>query len=417
MFALLSAARKALTGQTRPDTPPVPAKRTAPRGGRRSLVLALPALALAAACQPVSMGGNSGPSINTDRPVPVALLVPRGSGDEGDAILAASLENAARMAASELNGVQIDLRVYDTQGSADVTASVTGQAISDGAKIILGPVYAANANAAGRVAASRGVNVLAFSNNPEIAGGNVFVLGPTFQNTADRLTRYAVNQGKSRIVLVSGQTPEGRAGASAVQTAAARNGASVVASVPYEFSQTGVLDAVPQVRDAAGRDAGNADAIFLTANTAGALPLFTQMLPENGLGPDKVQYIGLTRWDIPPQTLDLPGVQGGWFALPDPGLTAQFNARYTAAYGASPHPIGGLAFDGVAAIGALVRQGRSDALSVSGLTQGSGFQGVGGVFRLLPDGTNERGLAVATIQDRQVVVVDPAPRSFSGGGF
>ncbi|MGI3163383.1 penicillin-binding protein activator [Pseudooceanicola sp. 200-1SW] len=417
MFALLSAARKALTGQTRTEHRPATLAAPGPRHSRRALALALPAVALVAACQPISMGGNTGPSINTQRPVPVALLVPRGSGKDGDAILAASLENAARLAASELNGVQIDLRVYDTQGSAEVTAAVTGQAISDGAKVILGPVYAANANAAGRVAAARGVNVLAFSNNPEIAGGNVFILGPTFQNTADRLTRYAVGQGRSRIVLVSGQTPEGRASAAAVESAALRNGASVVASVPYEFSQTGVLNAVPAVRDAAGRDAANADAIFLTANTAGALPLFSQMLPENGLGPDKVQYIGLTRWDIPPQTLDLPGVQGGWFALPDPGLSAQFNSRYTAAYGTAPHPIGGLAFDGVAAIGALVRQGRSDALSTAGLTQGSGFQGVGGVFRLLPNGTNERGLAVATIQDRQVVVIDPAPRSFAGTGF
>lgn len=408
MFALLSAARKALTGRSQPET----------RGsmGRRALVLTLPALALTAACQPVSMGG-SGPSINTSKPVPVALLVPKGSGTSGDAILAASLENAARLAASQLNGVQIDLRVYDTQGNAEVTAQVTGKAIDDGAKIILGPVYAANANAAGRVAAARGVNVLAFSNNPEIAGGNVFILGPTFQNTADRLTQYAVRQGKSRIVVVSGQTPEGQASAAAVQAAALRNGATIVDTVSYEFSQQGVLNSIPAVKAAAGTGGANADAIFLTANTAGALPLYTQMLPENGLGNDTIQYIGLTRWDIPAQTLDLPGVQGGWFALPDPGLTAQFTARYTAAYGSAPHPIGGLAFDGIAAIGALVQQGRSDALSVSGLTQGSGFQGVGGVFRLLPDGTNERGLAIATIQDRKVTVIDAAPRSFSGTGF
>ena len=51
------------------------------------------------------------------------------------------------------------------------------------------------------------------------------------------------------------------------------------------------------------------------------------------------------------------------------------------------------------------------------LTQGAGFQGVSGIFRLRPDGTNERGLAVATIQNRQVVVIDPAPRAFGGAGL
>jgi len=110
-------------------------------------------------------------------------------------------------------------------------------------------------------------------------------------------------------------------------------------------------------------------------------------------------------------------VQGGWFALPDPVMAQRFRERYQTAFSAAPHPIGGLAYDGIAAIGALVGAGQSDALTGAALTQSAGFQGVGGIFRLRSDGTNERGLAVATIQNRQVVVIDPAPRSFSGLGF
>jgi hypothetical protein len=115
--------------------------------------------------------------------------------------------------------------------------------------------------------------------------------------------------------------------------------------------------------------------------------------------------------------LGLPGVQGGWFALPDPNTTAQFNARYNATYGSSPHPIAGLAYDGIAAIGALVKAGKANALTTAALTQGSGFVGVNGIFRLRPDGSNERGMAVAQIRNNQVVVIDPAPRSFGGAGF
>jgi hypothetical protein len=147
------------------------------------------------------------------------------------------------------------------------------------------------------------------------------------------------------------------------------------------------------------------------------LPLFAQLLPEAGLSPATTQYIGLTRWDIPPATLSLPGVQGGWFALPDPSLNNQFQARYGAAYGSAPHPIAGLAYDGVAAIGALVKSRGSQALTGSALTQSSGFVGVNGIFRFRPDGTNERGLAVAQIRNNQVFVIDPAPRSFVGAGF
>ncbi len=366
-----------------------------------------------AACE---TGGISsgGPSIDTSKPIPVALLVPKGSGQSGDAILAQSLENAALLAISDLQGINIDLRVYDTAGSADTAAAVATQAVGEGAKIILGPVYAEAANAVGKAMRGKNINVLAFSNNPAIAGGNVFILGPTFANTANRLTRYAAAQGKANIVVVHGSDAAGVAGQSAIQSAINGSPAKLGGAVSYDLSQQGVIDAVPRVRDTVAF--AGADALFLTATTAGALPLFSQLLPESGVSRETVQYIGLTRWDIPPQTLELPGVQGGWFALPDPSAAQQFSSRYGAAYGGVPHPIGGLAYDGIAAIGALVGAGRADALSGAALTQGAGFQGVSGIFRLRSDGTNERGLAVATIQNNQVVVIDPAPRSFSGGG-
>ena len=368
-----------------------------------------------ASCDVAINGANSGPTINTNAPVPVALLVPSGSGQTGDDVLAQSLENAARLAMSELQGVQIDLRVYSTAGNAQQAASQTTQAINDGARIILGPVYAEAANAAGVAASARNINVLSFSNNTTIAGGNVFVLGPTFQNTANRLMRFAGSQGKTSVVVVHSNDVAGQIGRNAIQAAGQISSASVTGVVPYELSQQDVVAAIPTVTSTVR--SVNADTVFLTATTSGALPLFAQLLPEAGVRPGEVQYIGLTRWDIPTQTLDLPGVQGGWFALPDPTVSQRFASRYQAAYGTSPHPIGGLAFDGIAAIGALVANGQSNALTGGALTQSAGFQGVSGVFRLLPDGTNERGLAVATIQNRQVVVIDPAPRSFSGAGF
>mgnify|MGYP005988626989 CR=1 FL=1 len=391
MFAVFTPARKFLKGAA----------------------LAVATFALVAACEPTTLGG--GPSINTDAPVPVALLVPKGSNQSGDALLAQSLENAARLAISDLDGVQIDLRIYATGGNAATAQAAAATAVNDGAKIILGPVFAEAANAAGVAAAKKGVNVLSFSNNTTIAGGNVFVLGPTFQNTANRLVSYASRNGKNRMLIVHADNVSGHQGRNAAVNAINKTSIAGAGVVSYDFSQQGVVNAVSQIRATA--DSSQADTIFMTADTSGALPLFSQMLPEAGLSPATTQFIGLTRWDIPAQTLSLPGVQGGWFAMPDPTLAAQFRSRYQTAYGAQPHPIGGLAYDGIAAIGALVKAGKSDALTAAALTQSAGFQGVNGVFRLLPDGTNERGLAIATIQNKQVVVIDPAPRRFGGAGF
>lgn len=385
------------------------------RLARKSLsqiVGGIAALALSA-CTPGTTTA-SGPSIDTSAPVPVALLVPSGSGQGGDEFLAKSLENAAKLAISDLSGVKIDLRVYSTGGQPGQAQAMAIKAADEGALIILGPVFAQEANAAGVAVSGRNINVLSFSNNPDIAGGNVFILGQTFESTAARLASYAARNGKSKLMVVHDNNTAGQLGLAAIRAGASSAGSSVVAVGSYEFSQNGVVAAIPGI--AASAKSSGADAIFFTADTAGALPLVTQLLRENGVSSD-TRFMGLTRWDVPTASLGLPGLQGGWFAMPDPGLYQQYQARYQAAFGAAPHPISGLAYDGIAAIGALVKQGKANALTGAALTQGSGFVGVSGIFRLRNDGTNDRGLAVAEVRGGQMVLVDPAPRSFGGAGF
>jgi ABC-type branched-subunit amino acid transport system substrate-binding protein len=374
-------------------------------------LVALLSLVWLSACE---TGGMGGPTINTRAAVPVALLVPAGSPDNG-ATLARSLENAARLAMADLQGVEIDLRVYDTAGQPAQAATVAQQAVSDGARILVGPVFADAAAAAGQAVAGRGINVLSFSNNPSVAGGNVFVLGTTFDNTANRLVRHAVAQGKGNIQIAHALDASEQIGRDAIVRAIQSSGASVAGMTGFELTQQGVINAVSDI--ARQTETSGATAIFLTSGTSGAIPFLAQLLPENGVDPAKVQYIGLQRLDVPSSALSLSGLQGAWFALPDPALTSQFAGRYQAAYGSAPHPIAGLSYDAIAAIGALVSQGQSNALTGQALTQPSGFAGVNGVFRLLPNGTNERALAVGQIQNNQVIVIDPAPRSFGGAGL
>jgi Periplasmic binding protein len=376
------------------------------------LVFGMAALALAG-CLPVG-GPSSGPAIDTSAPVPVALLVPAGSGAASDELFARNLQNAARLAISDLAGVQIDLRVYNTAGNPAQAAAMATKAADEGAKIILGPLSGIEANAAGSAVAGRAINVLSFSNNADIAGGNVFVLGTTFPNVATRLARYAVRNGAPRIMVVYDQNPGGEAGRAAIQAGVATAGGTVAGAVGYEFSQSGITKAAAGIADQV-RSSG-ANAVFLTATPDGALPMISQALIDNGVSIQMQRFIGLTRWSVPQATLALPSLQGGWFALPDQTRYPQFVSRYQAAYGEAPEPIAALAYDGIAAIGALVRQGNANALTTGALTQPAGFEGVSGIFRFLPNGANERGLAVMQVQNGQAVVVDPAPRSFGGGG-
>lgn len=371
---------------------------------------------LLAACETVPTVQTTGPSIDPSAPVPVALLIPSGSEQPSDVFLAQNFENAARLAVGDLQGVTIDLRVYDTAADPTTAAAAAIEAVNDGARIIVGPLYAENANAAGLAVATRGVNVLTFSNNTAIAGGNVFLLGSTFANTAERLTNFVVDaEGLTDFAIVYGDDLQGAVARDAIALAAQTAGGVVVSTETYELTQEAIFETAGTMAE--GIEASGADAVFLTSGVSDELASIATALPEGGISPDDYRYLGLTRWDLGPQYLGLPGAQGALIAVPDPDVAAAFEARYLAAYETAPHPLAGLAYDGIAAIGALVRSGDPQALSQTALTQPSGFQGTSGIFRLRADGTSERGLAIAEIQNAQVVVLEPAPISFAVTGF
>lgn len=362
------------------------------------------------ACDPASLsvgGGGSGGR------VAVAVLVPAGAADANVATLGQNLANAAKLAAADLEGVEIDLRIYDTGGQADRAGQLAREAIDDGASVIVGPLFAEAANAAGLVAAQAGIPVISFSNNTAVAGGNVFVLGPTFDNTAGRLLDYARRQGLSSALIVHGETEAERVGRDAILRAAQANGITVAAATGFAMSQEGVVAAVPTIVQQA--QSSGADMLFLTSNTDTALPIITQLLPENGLTPDTIQYVGLTRWDVPASAVSLPGVQGGWFAIPDTAAVSRFASRYSAAYGAAPHAVAGLGYDAVAAVGALASAG--SRITPDTLVQARGFAGASGAFRLLQNGGNQRALAIATVENRIVRVLEAAPTSFGRAGL
>lgn len=378
-------------------------------------LFALLSLAWLAACDTtLQQGADVGPTVDPGRPVQVALLVPGGSGAGSDAFLAQNLENAARLAIADLNGPQIDLRVYNTGADPAQAATVARMAVNDGAQIILGPLFAEAANAVGVAVAGSNINVLAFSNNTSIAGGNVFILGQTFDTTARRLVQYASRQGVNRFMIAHGEDIGGEMGRDAIAAAVRQNGSQVVAVESYPLSQAGIFSSTRRLVRTA--ESTGAQAIFTTAGANADLPIIATGLPEAGLSVADTRLIGLTRWDTVPQLLSLPGVQGGLFALPDQGPATLFQNRYAATYGSQPHPLAGLAYDGIAAIGALMTTG-DGALTGSALTTPQGFRGTSGMFRLLPNGQNERGLAVATIQQNQVVILEQAPRSFGAAGF
>ncbi|MCY4005478.1 MAG: penicillin-binding protein activator [Rhodobacteraceae bacterium] len=342
----------------------------------------------------------------------IALLLPYGDESRKDLMaLAESLENSARLAVRDSPTGTIDLRIYSTSGTAEGAASAAQTALADGASVILGPVFRDAATSAAAVAAAQRVPVLSFSNDSSIVGNNLFILGHTFENSADRIVQFAAANGRRDMLSIYARNEQGMKGNSAIEASIGDYDAELAGSLSYEFSQIGVVDSVPQVKELV--ETTDADIIVFTADTAGALSLLGTLLPEAGIDIEQVQFAGLTRWDIPESNLRNKGLQGGWFPLPDPNLSTSFSYRYRYEFDQVPHPLAGLAYDGIIAARSMLSSNSAHA-NVAALRAPGGFIGATGPYRFLADGHIERALAVAEIRNFRAEIISPAPRQFAG---
>jgi ABC-type branched-subunit amino acid transport system substrate-binding protein len=384
----------------------------------RSIVGAA-ALALLGACAPSKpiATGEAGISVDPNQTVKVALLAPLGSNDPGRERIGVNLVNAAKLAQADLTNASIDLVVYPDQGTSAGGAAAARQAVAEGAKIIIGPLFSTATAGAEPVAREAGVAMLSLSNNPDVAGGNAYILGNTFANSADQIVAFAQSRGLNSFGVVYPNGIGGEAARAAAEAAVQRRGGVVVASQAYNVSVESIDAAAPAAAEALRRTGANA--VILTDGPTGGLGLMAKGLRDGGVSPEAAQFLGMQRWDVSAEAIGDPALQGGAFVAPDPAYAAAFAGRYQNTYGEAPHELASLAFDGVAAVGALISEARSqggEPFDPGRITQASGFAGASGPFRLLPDGTNQRNLAIMSVQNGTLSVARGAARSFDSLG-
>lgn len=358
---------------------------------------------------------KAGPGV----PVKVALLLPL-SGKF--AKLGKEMQQAAEMAVFETKSKNLQLIPLDTAGTGPGGAAAAEKAVAQGAKLIIGPLFAEAVAGAKPIAAQAKVNIVAFSNTPSVGGGNVFLLSFLVKQQVDRIVEYAASQDKREIGLLAPDNESGRQIADYARAAAQRNNASISRLGYFAGNITKMQEKVKAFTGARGitrkgkaiRGTLGFNALLIHAGGA-ELRTMTSLLAFYDVDPDKVQFLGTGRWDHP-STRSETSLKGGWFASPPPGLRERFTARYKEAYGASPPRIASLAYDAVALAAVLARGARSEAdnpYTVEAITNPSGFLGVDGIFRFTEDGLSERGLAVLEVTPEEFRIIGPAPNSFA----
>jgi branched-chain amino acid transport system substrate-binding protein len=339
--------------------------------------------------------------------VKAGLILPLSA--SGNATVAAqSMRNAAEMALAEFNNSDLQLLVKDDAGSAPGAQQAAQAALDEGAEIILGPLFALTVGPVGRAARARGVPVIAFSTDTNVAARGVYLLSFLPEADVDRIIGYAASQGRRSFAALVPDNAYGSVAEAAFKQAVGRAGGRVIALERYPLDRTQMQTPVRNVAQAASQ----ADAIFVPDGTD-AVPTIVQTLTANGIDTKRVQLLGTGLWEDA-QIFSNPLLDGAWYAGPDSTGFRNFSARYRSRYGKDPVRTASLAYDAVALVAALVKTQGKQRFSDDVLTNSSGFTGIDGLFRFRPDGTNQRGLAVLRVSPTGGQIISPPPKGFGG---
>ncbi len=386
---------------------------------RRSfIVLATAALLLGACSEPpktstrtaqsVTVQPKAGSPLTASGKVRVALLLPL-SGRA--APIGQAMQQAAEMALFDSSSKELALSAYDSGESAETAVEAYRKARLDGAALVLGPLYGTSASALAPLVNQGGMNVLAFSNDEQVAQRGVWIMGIAAPPQVRRVVDHALETGIRRFATFAPQTTYGEQMSRTLETYVTTRGGTVVGR---EFFDPNGSNIAAQARELAASAKGDGGKVAVLVPVAPPL-LSTALasLATNGLDGRAVQYIGTGVWDFPGVGAETM-LRGAWYAAPDPARRADFERRFVSTYGRPPHRLATLAYDGVGLAGQLARMKPGGDFSAEAITNPNGWSGVDGIFRFLPDGRSERALAVIEIQGDRGVVISPAPTTFAG---
>ncbi len=307
--------------------------------------------------------------------VKVAILLPLSG---SNAAVGQSMLQAAQLAIFDLGYDNFELMPHDTATGAGPAATT---AIRDGAGLILGPLFADDVRAVKAATSGSGVNVIAFSTDWTLAGGNTYMMGFLPFGQVERIAQYAASKGLKRAAVAAPADTYGSTTSSLFESEAQKNGMVITRALS---------------------DANGYDAVFIPAGGS-ALSGILQRVTNKG-----AKKLGTGLWDDPRVASD-PAMNGAWFAAPSPRARAGFESRYAQTYGSRPQRIASMAYDATALAAALSKAG---GFTPSNLTNPNGFAGVDGIIRFNKSGLVERGMAVLEIRNGAITEIDPAPNSF-----
>jgi ABC-type branched-subunit amino acid transport system substrate-binding protein len=247
--------------------------------------------------------------------VRIALVLPLSG---VNAALGNAMLDAAQMALYDVADQTLELVPLDTKGTVQGAASAAQAAVAAGAKLIIGPLIAAEVEAVKPVARGAGIPVLAFSTSTPLAGDGTYLMGFLPGQEIARIIAFAHAKGAAKFAVLAPRTPYGEVTVAALREAVTAQQASL-GKIDFYDPASPDLTGVAKDFAAAAQDP---DAVLLPEGGA-RLKALAPLLAYYGVDPHKVHFLGSGLWDEPGLGSE-PALDGGWYAAPPPAARADF---------------------------------------------------------------------------------------------
>jgi outer membrane PBP1 activator LpoA protein len=334
------------------------------------------------------------------------------------------------MALLDAGDTRVNLRVYDTAPGAGAAAT---KAMTEGAKLILGPLLASDIRAV--EAAAPGVPMISFSNDFSMAGNNVFILGFQPGQSIARSIAFARSRGIDRFAALVPAGVYGQRAQTAFVRAVDAAGGRSTAVVSYTRDPAKMQAAARAVTGFDSRSKGGTGAAIradgsVAQVTAATAPLpfqalliadsgsiagaFLPALARYGAPPGSTILVGTELWNNEPGIANAGGLRGALFAAVPDERFRKLAERYRNKFNSSPSRLASFGYDSVLLVNSLAGNWPIGApFPKAALLNREGFAGIDGVFRFTPGNVAERGLEVQQVGNGTITTVSAAPRSFA----
>ena len=306
--------------------------------------------------------------------------------------------NSAKLAVDDLRPLPIEMLLYETDGTADTMNKELQNAINDNIQIAIGLIDPFETKLLSSNLHNTKLKFITFADKKSGLDFDMFHMGLSRMNLADQIIEYSIDQGYNKFLILESINQEGAIDPTDLKKLIESKNGTIINYLKVSETQDFLSKMQMMISDF--NISSQKEAIILLGTPEQNL-IFALASLKSSMGKERgerIQVIGLSSWAMERNILSEPAFEGVWFPFVNNQRFGEFSRRYHKLYGSKPTKESVVAYDSIAAIGALIRNAEKldipDPFIKSSITNKSGFLGVLGTFRFLENGSSERLLGI-----------------------